>query len=106
MNRHIYVPLLTLFFGLSACSNFSMPPMSHEKKAEEREVKTVKLTDALFCFKCHSAARYEGKAGGFPHIKHRTEFGIDLHCNQCHELRGHQKMKVIQRANAPCSNCH
>lgn len=106
MNRYIYVPLLIMLFGLSACNNFSMPPMPHQKKAEEPEVKVVKMADALFCFKCHSQARYQGQAGGFPHIKHMKEFGIELHCNQCHELKGHQKMKVIKKTDSPCSNCH
>lgn len=106
MKLYISALLPFLILILSACGEVPMPSMPPWKKADEPEVKPVKMTDVLYCFKCHSAERYEGRAGGYPHIKHRKEFGIDLHCNQCHEVKGHQKMKVIQKTSAPCSNCH
>lgn len=92
--------------ALAACGDISMTPTTHTKKVEEVEVNIVKMTDVLFCFKCHSAARYSGEEGGFPHIKHKAEFGINLHCNQCHEFAGHRKMKVVSKSVSPCSGCH
>jgi hypothetical protein len=94
--------LALLFAG--GCGTSLVPRV--ETKKEEKEVKIVKVQEALFCFKCHSAAQYSGGGGKFPHAKHMKEFGLAFHCNQCHDVTGHQKMDVVKKANAPCSSCH
>ena len=86
-----------------------IPQPVHEKVEEEKEVTIVKMQDTLFCFKCHSIANYNGGGVKFPHSAHREMLkdmvGI-LHCNQCHEIQGHQMIRTIRKTESPCSNCH
>ncbi len=105
MRRLWMVILPALLLTASGCKD-KMLVMPGAEKEEAKEVKTVKMQEALFCFKCHSYSKYEGQSGGFPHLKHRKEFGINLHCNQCHDFKGHQALAVIKKSNPPCSNCH
>lgn len=89
----------------AGCGDAMMPGLSGPKQ-KEQEVKIVKVQEALFCFKCHSYDKYTGAGGKFPHLKHRKEFGITFHCNQCHDIKGHQRLGTVTKKNAPCSNCH
>jgi c(7)-type cytochrome triheme protein len=57
---------------------------------------------ALPCFKCHSLEAFMGepKPGVFSHELHSA---FDIHCNQCHEVRGHKRPQVIA---GTCNSCH
>jgi|GEM_PF-5649490 len=108
--KRLLIPCLSsaLFLFSAGCSDTMMQPM-HEKSEEEKEVKIVKMQDTLFCFKCHSKANFNGRGGKFPHVKHKALLkdmtGV-LHCNQCHDIKGHHKIVTISKKNAPCNNCH
>lgn len=106
--RTAILPLLFLGLAFAGCSNMFVEPKK-EKPAEEKPA-IVTMEQALFCFKCHSRGNWEGKNGKFPHPAHEALLkdivGGKLHCNQCHDIRGHGKMKTIAKSNAPCSNCH
>jgi c(7)-type cytochrome triheme protein len=77
----------------------------HQGEEHEEEAPVLTLQEALGkmpCFECHSVERFFGKpqTGVFSHLLHEN-FG--LHCNQCHEVRGHSKPKIFA---STCSNCH
>ena len=95
--------------AMTACSDIVVHP-AEKKNEQDTQATVVKMEEALFCFKCHSRANYDGRGGKFPHIAHqgmlRDMVGGVLHCNQCHDIKGHAKLKTISKANAPCSNCH
>lgn len=60
------------------------------------------LIKALPCFKCHSGERFlkVREVGRFPH---RPHISIDIHCNQCHEVRGHHEITINTEQ---CASCH
>jgi c(7)-type cytochrome triheme protein len=60
------------------------------------------LIKSLPCFKCHSEERFlkTPEAGRFPH---RPHISIDIHCNQCHEIRGHHEIAIDTQI---CAGCH
>lgn len=97
------VPVLLLF--AAGCGDAGMPK-SHATGEEAKETKVMKVQEALFCFKCHSYDKYTGAGGKFPHLKHKKEFGIAFHCNQCHDFKMHSHLATVTKKNAPCSNCH
>ncbi len=60
------------------------------------------VLESLPCFKCHSVGVLldAPESGVFSHLLHSN---FDVHCNQCHEVRGHEMPKI---KTAVCSNCH
>jgi c(7)-type cytochrome triheme protein len=56
----------------------------------------------LPCFKCHSPEKFLSQSGeGFSHEMHGMMTG--LHCNQCHEIKGHEMPNL---KGAACGGCH
>ena len=102
------VILAIVFLSVAGCTDMIQQPV-HKAGKEEESVVIVKMQDTLYCFKCHSIAQYNGGNGKFPHAAHQDMLkdmvGI-LHCNQCHEIQGHQMIRTIRKTESPCSNCH
>jgi len=94
--------------ALAACGDLGVFPAAEKEKADPPPA-VVSVEDALFCFKCHARDAYEGKGGGYSHTAHREMMkdmvGV-LHCNQCHDVRGHAPLKTVSKAQPPCSACH
>ena len=110
--RKIAIPLLVAALFIVGCSKDLVGTAQPKKHGEEAAaVKVVALKDAVPCFSCHDYDRYAaGKGKKFPHQKHRSEMGIKLHCNQCHDVRnmdgGKGHVATITKKNRPCSGCH
>jgi len=76
-------------------------PQEHpgqKAKAAEPAVPLEAVLSELYCFRCHSVEGFS--KGPFPH---ETHMGFDLHCNQCHRVRGHQLPELYLGA---CQGCH
>lgn len=54
----------------------------------------------LPCFKCHNMKAFNSGVNGFPHKKHAA---IDVHCNQCHDVHGHEATSINMQV---CAGCH
>jgi c(7)-type cytochrome triheme protein len=97
-------PSIALFLILLLVGCTLTPPIAHE---EGEEAEPVVLTKAevlakLPCFKCHSLEKFQAapEPGMFAHALHS---GFDIHCNQCHEVKGHQPPRIISET---CKGCH
>lgn len=76
-----------------------------KRNAEEIPVNVISADEAvgaLPCFKCHSYQKFsaEPQKGIFSHQLHMDN---GYHCNQCHDVRGHQHLTVNKDI---CSSCH
>ncbi|MBZ0157668.1 MAG: cytochrome c3 family protein [Alphaproteobacteria bacterium] len=85
---------------VSGVSSFA--GVSKEQKAPEKVTSRDEALGSLPCFKCHSYQKFAAKPkpGVFSHQLHAT---TGYHCNQCHDFRGHQHIKVNKDV---CGNCH
>jgi len=110
--RKIAIPMLVAALFTVGCGKDLIGKAQQKKHGEEAaSVKVVALKDAVPCFGCHDYERYAtGKGKKFPHLKHRTEMGIMLHCNQCHDVKdlngGKGHVVTITKKNQPCNGCH
>ena len=110
--RKIAIPMLVAALFTVGCGKDLIGKAQPKKHGEGAEpVKIVALKDAVPCFGCHDYDRYAlGKGKKFPHVKHFTEMGIKLHCNQCHDVKdlngGKGHVVTITKKNQPCNGCH
>jgi hypothetical protein len=110
--RKIAIPMLVAALFTVGCGKDLIGKAQQKKHGEEAaSVTVVALKDAVPCFGCHDYERYTvGKGKKFPHLKHRNEMGITLHCNQCHEVKdlngGKGHVVTITKKNQPCNGCH
>ncbi len=70
----------------------------------EKNLPVITIEEAMSklpCFRCHHVGEYfSNKRGSFPHLLHA---GLNIHCNQCHSVVGHEPVRI----NADtCSGCH
>jgi c(7)-type cytochrome triheme protein len=73
-----------------------------ERVGEETVKSREEVLSTLPCFKCHSVEKFLSQSGeGFSHEMHRMMSG--LHCNQCHEIKGHEMPNLKGEA---CGGCH
>ncbi|MBI4824683.1 MAG: cytochrome c3 family protein [Nitrospirae bacterium] len=93
--------LLTFVLGISGCK---VKTEAHKEPAvEEMPLISRYNTIALIpCFGCHDVEAFFGakNAGIFSHERH---YSLDVHCNQCHDIKGHEHPKLI---SGTCSGCH
>jgi len=99
-------PALTLiaFLVILGCSPYS-GMTGGKTKAEETTVNVISRDEAvgeLPCFKCHSYQKFSAppKQGIFAHQLH---VDTGYHCNQCHNVIGHQHLTVRRDI---CNTCH
>ncbi len=84
---------------------FSCAPKVEKEKPEAVAETVISREDAIAslpCFGCHSYARFSGepKKGIF---SHKIHVDTGYHCNQCHDVIGHEQMTINRDI---CNNCH
>jgi len=94
--------IITIFL-IAGC----YPNIEHinKEKAAEAPVTVISIDEAvggLPCFKCHSYKEFSGapQQGIFSHELHAD---TGYHCNQCHDVKGHNAVKVNRDV---CNGCH
>jgi c(7)-type cytochrome triheme protein len=87
---------------LISCQASQSKVAEAEKTVASEQVIPVKdALKQLPCFKCHKIDSFVADVKGeFPHKKH---LAFDVHCNQCHQVQGHEKPMVFMDA---CRSCH
>ncbi|MBI5188884.1 MAG: cytochrome c3 family protein [Nitrospirae bacterium] len=60
------------------------------------------LIKAIPCFRCHSEEKFSTMQGRGK-FSHKPHTGIGIHCNQCHEVKGHHKITINAET---CACCH
>jgi c(7)-type cytochrome triheme protein len=61
----------------------------------------AEVLKSLPCFGCHSLEKHlSAPGGGFSHELHSM---LELHCNHCHEIAGHEMPRLKGEA---CASCH
>lgn len=61
----------------------------------------AEVLQSLPCFECHSLQKYlSAPRGAFSHELHAT---MDLHCNHCHVIAGHEMPRL---KGETCASCH
>jgi len=86
----------------------SSEPMAAEegssaKAAEEAPIlPREEILATLPCFKCHDLPMFLEKyeQGEFSHMVHSS---FDVHCSQCHEVKGHMPPQIFP---STCASCH
>ncbi|MBI5075506.1 MAG: cytochrome c3 family protein [Nitrospirae bacterium] len=94
------IVVLIMFSLVLGCS-----PGQEKAKTENEQDKVISRDEAvgnLPCFKCHSYKTFSSapRKGIFSHQIH---INTGFHCNQCHDVRGHEHM-IINRSL--CNACH
>lgn len=82
-----------------------MAPNAETKEAKGKEepiVDRMEVIETLPCFRCHSLSAFleRDEAGGFSHKRHSA---FEVHCNKCHEVKGHHPPRIFSSA---CGSCH
>jgi c(7)-type cytochrome triheme protein len=74
-----------------------------EKAGEPRVMSRAEVLKSLPCFECHSLDAFMAQPGEgvFSHEMHTMMSG--LHCNQCHNIKGHEVPTLKGEA---CGQCH
>lgn len=97
------VLVISTAFLLTGC--YPNMDQMHQEKVAEAPVTIISVNEALGglpCFKCHSYKEFSGtpQKGIFSHKLHMD---TGYHCNQCHDVRGHNHVTINKDI---CGECH
>jgi c(7)-type cytochrome triheme protein len=103
MNRtRLFAAVLAALAALFLTTAAAVYATEAEHAGEEPVKSREEVLSTLPCFGCHSLEKFLSQPGeGFSHEMHGMMSG--LHCNQCHEIKGHE-MPTLK--GAACGGCH
>lgn len=104
MSKHLFLILIAVVILGTVLIGCKVKQETH-KEPEVEDVPLIsryKAITVIPCFGCHDGDAFfaSKKVGVFSHELH---FSFDVHCNQCHDIKGHEHPKLISGA---CVGCH
>lgn len=99
MSRSRRIPAFFAVLALALCMVAAVALATEQEEAPVQPREEV--LKSLPCFECHSLVDYlSAPEGAFSHELHGM---FDLHCNNCHDIAGHEMPRLKGEA---CGSCH